>query len=208
MLKLALCIAIAGPAGTASRGTAARADQHRGGGELLWRRGAATGRRQRHRHQHPEQPRPGSASVRGEPVGRARPVGAPRSWSTTAPTTIRGWPSCSPPRRSAEPQGHRRGRPRAQEARRQSASLVRPGDHAGLCQGAGRGARRDAIPATGRTTISGCRRSSPRCSRWTRRSPSCAASSPARRSPPPSRCSATWRPRSASRCATSASSSR
>ena len=47
-----------------------------------------------------------------------------------------------------------------------------------------------------------------RCSRYRRRSPTCAASSPARPSPRPSRCSATWQPRSASRCATSAFSSR
>ena len=48
------------------------ADQHRRGGEFLWRRGRTGGRRQRDRQQHPEQSRPGSASVRGEPVGRAR----------------------------------------------------------------------------------------------------------------------------------------
>ena len=76
----------------------------------------------------------------------------------------------------AGPQGHRRGRSRAQEAGRQSASLVRPADHAGLCQGARRGAVGPRSGAQERTTSSGCARSSPRCSRSKRRSPSCAAS--------------------------------
>ena len=48
-----------------------------------------------------------------------------------------GWRSCSPPT-GAGPQGHRRRRAVRQEGRRQSASLVRPGDHAGAGQGARR----------------------------------------------------------------------
>ena len=50
------------------------------------------------RHQHPEQSGPGPASVRGQPSVGAGDLGAPASSSTAASTTIRGWRSCSAPR--------------------------------------------------------------------------------------------------------------
>ena len=87
--------------------------------------------------------------------------------------------------------------PRAQEGRRQSASLVRSTDDAGLCQGAGRNARRMRPGAPGRLRADGC-------------DAFLASLQPLeakiadlrntirrhRRSPPPSRCSATWPPHS------------
>ena len=129
-VALAIMVLLTGPA---VRTTRLGSDQHRGGGELLWRCGAATRRHGCHRHQRSEQPGRGSASFRGQPSDGAQPVGGHRSWSTMGPITIRGWQSCWPPRVD-KPQGHYRGQPRAQEARRQSPFLVRPADDANYAE--------------------------------------------------------------------------
>ena len=86
---------------------------------------------------------------------------------------------------------HRRGRPGRPEDRRQSAYLVRPGDHAGAGEGARRGAGRRRSRRTAPDTSSAWSASWRRCSRSRRRSPRCGNAWPARRSPRPSRCSAT-----------------
>ena len=120
-------------------------------------------RRPRPGDEHPQQPRPGPASVRGQPVDRARVAAAPhrrlqrrrlRSVDGQAARRIEGRRSA---RRSSWPT-------RRQEVRRQSASLVRPGDDAGLSPRRVSGyARRSADPAHKATTTRASRRSSRRC---------------------------------------------
>ena len=87
----------------------------------------------------------------------------------------------------------------AQEAGRQPASLVRPGDHAGLCAARSSAALAAADPAhkADYDAAPGAR-SSARSSRFRRKIAAHAGrDSRARRSPRRSRCSATWPPRSA-----------
>ena len=192
---------LAGPAAAQTR------HQHRRGRELLRRCRATTRGRRRHGQQHPEQPRPGPASVRGEPIGCPPPV--ERRDRDLQRRRLRSLDDEAAGRLAvAGPQGHRRGRSRAQEGGRQSASLVRSADDAGLCQGAGRGtvgarpgAQERLRPEAARLP----RLAAAAGSEDRRTAPASSAASP---SPPPSRCSATWRPHSASGCATSASSSR
>ena len=97
------------------------------------------------------------------------------------------------------PHGHRRRRSDRPEGRRQSASLVRPGDHAGARRGARRGACPRSIRPTPRYDRAPRRLHRVARRRSARRSPRSRAATPGRRSPPPSRSSATWRRRSASK---------
>ena len=136
MAKLALLTMAALPARQPGGGGAAH--QHCRGGELLRRCRPAGGGTQRNRQQHHEQPRPGPASVRGKSIGRAPAVRRrDRGLQWRGLRSVDGQAAVG--RAVAQPQGHRGGQPGAQEARRQSASLVRSADHAGLCEGAGSG---------------------------------------------------------------------
>ena len=134
----------------AARPGAGRAlpDRHRRRRELLRRRRRADRRAGRARHQHPQQPGPGPASVRGEPVGRARPLRrADRHLQRHRLRPVDG--EAARRRAVGRPHGHRRRRPGGPQDRRQPAYLVRPGHHAGLRQGLGRRAGRHRSGAQG-----------------------------------------------------------
>ena len=144
-------------------------------------------------------PDAGPASVRGHAVGGCAPSPTRASSSTTAPITTRGWRSCSARRRAANAHDrHRRraGRHASRATIRISGTTRRPCRRVAKALAAALAERRsraradyDAAPDALLRLAEADRRE---------RSPSCAPDTRARRSPRPSRCSATWPRRSAS----------